>query len=108
MLSDLVLRSGGLLPNAFGAGARFFRSLDDAGRVNIELPSALANPGGRSDVLLQPGDSIHVPEYQATVRVRGAVLSPIAVLYQELALTDLDMPGFWADGLEEVPTVVGM
>jgi protein involved in polysaccharide export with SLBB domain len=82
-LSDLVRRAGGLLPTAYADGARFVRRLDGAGRVDVDLTRAIAEPGGHGDVVLQPGDSLYVPEYNPTVRVEGAVNSPSSVLYQE-------------------------
>lgn len=84
-LSDLVQRSGGLLPSAYVDGARFIRALDAAGRVNVDLAAALAHPGGDNDVVLQPGDSLDVPEFEPTVRVQGAVNSPTSVLYKRNA-----------------------
>ena len=60
-LSDLVQRAGGLLPTAYADGARFIRVLDRAGRVDLNLPAALAEPGSATDIVLQPGDSLFVP-----------------------------------------------
>lgn len=82
-LSDLVKRAGGLLPTAYADGARFIRALNQAGRVNAKLTLALQNPGGDNDVMLQPGDSIDVAEFEPTVLVQGAVTSPTSVLYNE-------------------------
>lgn len=87
-VSNLMSRAGGLLPTAYADGGRFFRSLDAAGRVNIDLTNALRTPGGRDDITLQPGDSLHVPEYVPTVLVEGAVHSPTSVLYEEGANLD--------------------
>ncbi len=80
-LGNLVRRAGGLLPTAYADGVRFFRKLDDAGRVNIDLRRALEQPGSLSDVILQPEDSVDIPEYDPTVRVAGAVNAPTSVLY---------------------------
>ena len=80
-VSDLVERSGGLLPTGYVAGARLIRTLDELGRVDLDLAAALENPGGDEDLLLQPGDSLIVPEYSATVRVNGAVNAPVTVRY---------------------------
>ena len=82
-LSDLVQRAGGLLPTAYADGARFIRVLERAGRVDLNLPAAVAEPGSATDIVLQPGDSLFVPEYNPTVRVEGAVNSPTSVLYRE-------------------------
>jgi protein involved in polysaccharide export with SLBB domain len=104
-LSDLVARAGGLLPDAYPDGARFYRlfehsGLGDAARqrvvtdttlpvtllrnrdqVNVSLSDALARPGSAADIVLQPGDSLFVPEYLPTVRVSGAVVAPASVQY---------------------------
>ena len=82
-VSDLVDRAGGLLPTAYADGARFYRAFGDAGQVNLNLSEALAKRGRRFDIILQPGDSLHVPEYLPTVRVNGAVHAPTSVLYRE-------------------------
>ncbi len=81
-VSDIVVRAGGVLPTAYVEGARFFREFDDAGRIDVNLPSAITQPGSRNDIVLQPGDSMHIPEYIPTVRVTGAVNAPASVLYR--------------------------
>jgi protein involved in polysaccharide export with SLBB domain len=43
----------------------------------------MAEPLGDEDVLLQPGDSVHIPLYSPTVQVQGAVNSPVTVLFRE-------------------------
>jgi protein involved in polysaccharide export with SLBB domain len=87
-LSDLIRRAGGLLPSAYAAGTQFIRALDGTGRVNIDHPSALAHPDGEHDIVLQAGDSIHVPEYSPVVRVVGAVNSAVSVMYKPGADVD--------------------
>jgi protein involved in polysaccharide export with SLBB domain len=82
-LADLIGRAGGLTPQAYSEGVRFFRSLNDVGRLNIDLKHALADPGSQANVVLQPGDSIYVPEYEPSVKVTGAVNSPGSVLWQK-------------------------
>src|SRR3989440_10925680 len=81
-LADLVQRSGGLTPRAYPEGIRFVREMDNRGRINIDLPKALKDRASRDNVILQPGDSIRIPEYQPSVRVMGAVNSPGSVLYR--------------------------
>ncbi len=82
-LSGLVQRAGGFLPTAYPEGARFIRSLNEAGRVNVDLAAAVQSPGGRGDIVLQPGDSLDIPEFIPTVRVEGAVNAPTSVLYRD-------------------------
>ena len=82
-ISGLVERANGLLPTAYPEGARLYRSQNDLGRIDIDLPLAMANPDGNQDLILQPGDSLHIPVYSPTVVVQGAVNAPVAVLYRE-------------------------
>jgi protein involved in polysaccharide export with SLBB domain len=51
-------------------------------RVGIDLPGVLDDPGFRDNVVLMGGDSIHVPEFDPVVMVRGAVNSPGAVAFE--------------------------
>ena len=81
-LSDLVRRAGGLTPRAYGAGIRFQRRVNAPGRINIDLPKALEDTMTRDNIILQPGDSIFIPEYIPSVQVTGAVNAPGSVLYK--------------------------
>lgn len=81
-LSDLVKRAGGVKETAYLAGARLVREEDNAGSVNIDLEAAVRNPGGREDLILRPGDQITVPEFNAVVKVQGAVVAPVSVQYR--------------------------
>jgi protein involved in polysaccharide export with SLBB domain len=87
-LADLVQRAGGLTPRAYPEGIRFVRAIDNRGRINIDLPRAMREHGSRDDIILQPGDSIRIPEYQPSVRITGAVNSPGSVLYRRGAGLD--------------------
>src|SRR3989441_7884739 len=87
-LADLVERGGGLTPRAYPEGIRFVRAIDNSGRINIDLPPALKDRGSRANIILQPGDSVHIPEYQPSVRVTGAVNSPGSVLFRRGASLD--------------------
>ena len=82
-LTDLISRANGLLDTGYLEGARFFRPQDGLGRINVDLPPALDDPSGQANIFLQPGDSLHIPEYSPTVVVTGAVNSPVTVLYRE-------------------------
>jgi polysaccharide export outer membrane protein len=81
-LADLIQRAGGLTPQAYPDGIRFIRPTDAAGRIDIDLRSALRDARSRDNIILQPGDSIAIPEYQPSVKVSGAVNSPGSVLYR--------------------------
>ena len=82
-VTDLVARSGSILANGYLEGARLYRSTDDMGRIDLDLPQAITDPDGPEDIVLQPGDSLHIPVYSPTVVVQGAVNSPVTVLYRE-------------------------
>jgi protein involved in polysaccharide export with SLBB domain len=87
-LLDLIERAGRLTPRAYAEGIRFVRPEGDAGRINIDLPRALRDASSRDNIILQPGDSVNIPEYQPSVRVVGAVNSPGSVLYRRGAGLD--------------------
>jgi protein involved in polysaccharide export with SLBB domain len=92
-LADLVVRAGGLTPRAYPAGIRFVRAVDNVGRINVDLPRAVRDTTSSSNVILQPGDSIEIPEYQPAVKVRGAVTSPGSVLWKDGAGLDYYLQG---------------
>ncbi len=82
-VSDLLARAGHILDTGYPEGAQLFRTAGGLGRIDLNVPAALRNPGARDDVLLQPGDSLHIPTFMPTVVVQGAVNSPVTVLYRE-------------------------
>jgi protein involved in polysaccharide export with SLBB domain len=82
-LADIISRAGGVTTQAYSEGIRFVRQVDGVGRINVDLPRALKNPTSRHNIILQPGDSIEIPEYQPAVKISGAVNSPGSVLWQE-------------------------
>jgi len=92
-LADLVARAGGLTPRAYAAGIRFVRVVDGVGRINVDLPRAVRDTASSFNLILQPGDSIEIPEYQPAVRVRGAGTSPGSVLWKAGAGLDYYIQG---------------
>ena len=80
-LSDLLQRAGGLTDQAYADGVFFFRRRAELGRIGIDLPRILRDPGFRDNLILQDGDSIFLPQFSTVVDVRGAVSSPVAVAY---------------------------
>ena len=82
-ISDLVARAQGLLDTGYPEGARFFRTQDGLGRINVDFTTTMADPSDEANILLQPGDSLHIPEYSPTVVVEGAVNLPVTVLFRE-------------------------
>ncbi len=92
-LTDLVGRAGGLTPRAYPEGIQFIRAAGHAGRINVDLARALKNASDASNVVLQPNDSIFVPEYVPTVLVDGAVNAAGSVLYKKGASLDYYIDG---------------
>jgi protein involved in polysaccharide export with SLBB domain len=84
-LADVIRRGGGLTEVAYPRGTQFFRAQGALGRIGIDFVRALREPGSRDNVVLFGGDSIFVPEFQPTVKVEGAVNSPVTVAYRERA-----------------------
>lgn len=72
-------------------------------RVGIDFPRALDEPGGQENLLVEPGDSIHVPEFKPTVAVRGAVGRETQVLWREGAGLGyyIDQAGGYAQEADE-------
>lgn len=78
---DLIRRAGGVSPNAYPEGTRFYREFEDAGRINLNLRKALQDPTSLDNLVMQPGDSLYVPPRVEFVIVRGEVGYPSSVLY---------------------------
>jgi polysaccharide biosynthesis/export protein len=78
-LLDVIDRAGGLTSEGHPAGLRLFRE----GRlVATDFDRARRNPRGPHNLLLEAGDSIHIPEYDPTVLVMGAVTFETRALHQ--------------------------
>jgi protein involved in polysaccharide export with SLBB domain len=80
-LSDVLRRAGGPTKAAYIGGLVFVRAQDHVGRINVDLAHVLADPRARDNLLLQDGDSIHLPRFSNVVQVEGAVNAPRAVAY---------------------------
>lgn len=80
-VSSVVSRAGGLLPEAYGAGAILKRAAE--GRVPFDLSKALETPGSSDDVEMLAGDSLLVSWVPSTVRVRGEIHEPGAALWRK-------------------------
>jgi protein involved in polysaccharide export with SLBB domain len=72
-LSSLVKRAGSVTREGFLGGGSIHRG---PARVNVDFLEALSNPGGKYDVILQPGDSVYIPRKPNAVVVRGEVNNP--------------------------------
>ena len=106
-VSDLLKRSGGLMPDAFIKGARMKRNNPDSiqkaeilrnnlpdtlitkaekqissDKLELRLDDILRNPGSAFDYMLKDGDEIIIPEVSQEVRISGEVQNPIGLAYQ--------------------------
>lgn len=77
-LSSVLQRAGGVSPNARLNGAQFYRN---GQRLSFSLEELVKNNRERDDIILQPEDSIYIPEYIYTVRVEGEVNNPAQQKY---------------------------
>jgi len=104
-ISDIIKRAGGLTPDAYPQGANLERRIEgqlksateginvpgdslltqngNTTKVGIHLPEILKNPGTENDLILKEGDVLTVPKQLQTVRVKGEVLYPISVRYDQ-------------------------
>ena len=91
-VSSLIRRAGGLTPDAYVAGGRLVR---DRLPLGLDLESALGSAGSVVDLILLPGDSLNVPQYDGTVRITGAVEFQSRTRWREgMSLSDyLDQAG---------------
>ncbi|KJF43899.1 SLBB domain-containing protein [Draconibacterium sediminis] len=110
-ISDLIKRSGGITTEAYINGASLIRKStpnktltdkaidnitmekESSNNINIirnefdiiavDLASILSNPGGKSDLVLQEGDSIRILKSLQTIKVSGSVYNPNVVPFDE-------------------------
>ena len=80
-LADVLRRAGGPTKAAYVEGVTFYRARDQVGRIGIDLPNVLRDARYRDNLLLQDGDSVHLPAYSGVVEVQGAVNAPRAVAW---------------------------
>jgi protein involved in polysaccharide export with SLBB domain len=80
-LTDLIARAGGLTSEAYPTGVELYRTQKDQGRIGVDLPRALQDTAFHDNLILIGGDSVHIPEYNPVVQVRGAVNAPVAVTW---------------------------
>jgi len=106
-ISDLINRSGGLMPDAFIKGARMKRANQDSteklkvlqnnlpdsliakaektiqnDQLELRLEDILNNPGSAFDYVLKEGDQVIIPEISQEVRISGEILNPIGLAFQ--------------------------
>ena len=69
-VSSIIARAGGLTSTAYAEGAQLIRGGLPLG---LALEGGTGQRGGMVDLLLFPGDSLAIPQYDGTVRIIGAV-----------------------------------
>src|SRR5690606_2796160 len=68
-----------------GEDASVVNLADEAVRnnyVGMDLAYIMKHPGSYQDLILEDGDVLNIPKQLQTVRISGAVLSPVTALYQ--------------------------
>jgi protein involved in polysaccharide export with SLBB domain len=83
-ISDLIKMAGGLTPQAYINGATLRRYTDELGteQVAIDLSRIINNPNSESDLYLNNGDSIIIPEFMQTVKIIGSIQNPFSVTFE--------------------------
>ncbi|MCR9065746.1 MAG: SLBB domain-containing protein [Cytophagales bacterium] len=76
---DLILRSGGLREEAYLQGGRFYR---DGKLLAMNLQKAINEAGNFGNLVLQEGDSLHLPKIPEVVKLSGQVLNPTTIAFQ--------------------------
>jgi polysaccharide export outer membrane protein len=87
-ITDVLRRAGGLTSAAYAGGAVFYRRDKRLGRIGVDLPRVLRDSMVTENLVLQDGDSIHVPQFTSVVEVQGAVNSPRGVAWVKGANLD--------------------
>lgn len=111
-LTDILKRAGGMTNNAYVNGVQVIRKVSKKElelqrlklsvaktavdsleirnslskttyNVGVDLQKALNNPGSSSDIVIQEGDSIYVPQLNNVVKISGEVMFPNTVAYME-------------------------
>ncbi|HEV7378778.1 MAG TPA: SLBB domain-containing protein [Dyadobacter sp.] len=75
-IADLFPKAGGLKPEAYIEGARFYRGRE---LVAVDIKKITSEPTLPSNLLLLPGDTLFVPTKSETVRIQGIVQNPSLV-----------------------------
>jgi len=79
-ISDLFPKAGGLKPEAYLEGARFYRGNE---LVAVDLRKITSQPSLSSNLLLLPGDTLIIPTKSETVRIQGGVQNPSLVNFDK-------------------------
>jgi protein involved in polysaccharide export with SLBB domain len=78
-ITDLIERAGGMKPESYLNGAKFFRN---GKQVAVRLQDAFNGKSSVNNLLLQEGDKLIIPKVVETVSFQGQFLNPVDVAYQ--------------------------
>lgn len=79
-VNDLIKRCGGLNSGAFLEGAEFYRN---GAIAVVDFRKAFNEQDSKFNFVLMPGDKIIIRKTDPFVTVRGAVLSPSSIFFEE-------------------------
>jgi protein involved in polysaccharide export with SLBB domain len=94
-LADLILRAGGITPEAFARGATLRRQTDITGFIVLNLPKALNNAKSRANLTMKSGDIVNIPKTMdyVTIFMTGTNANRT---YTDLLLNDSMVHLTWA------------
>lgn len=78
-LKEVIVRAGGISPNAYLPGAKFYRN---GQQLALAIDDLWNKQNESFNITLQPNDSIYFPEAFYTVKVEGEVNNPSLQKYQ--------------------------
>lgn len=77
-ISDMFSKAGGLKPEAYLSGARFYRNNE---LIAVDIEAIIDKPSLPSNLLLMHGDTLIIPRKSETVRIQGGVHNPSVMNY---------------------------
>jgi len=77
-IADLFAKTGGVKPEAYLPGARFYRNRE---LLAVDIETILKKPSLPSNLLLLDGDTLLIPRRSETVRIQGGVHNPSVMNY---------------------------
>ncbi|GGC09563.1 SLBB domain-containing protein [Dyadobacter sediminis] len=77
-ISDLFTKTGGVKPEAYLPGVRFYRNRE---LLAVDIETIMKKPSLPSNLLLLDGDTLMIPRRSETVRIQGGVHNPSVMNY---------------------------
>lgn len=88
-LTDVIIRAGGLSPEAFTEGTTLFRTENQKGYIVTNLTEALNEPSSNHNHILKEGDIIKIPKRENLVTIRTANTKAVEVITAPLIANGL-------------------